>query len=543
MMSRETDSARSRTATGRTSWSEVYDALAAADPDTLGAGELEALAEAAFWLGRPRDSISARQKAYALHRDAGDTSRAARAAWLLFHNHFDLDETAPAAGWLKRAHRHAEALSGQVESGYVALADADWMLYRGDMEGALGSARVATQAGRHFADRDLEALGAAVEGRVLIARGDVPDGLDKLDEAMVAVLSDELTPFAAGWVYCVLLYSCQELGDIRRAAEWTDLAVSWCEERGQDSWYPGLCRLHQCEVRSLRGEWSSAEREALRAAEDLAPFGDYLIADGQYLAGEIRRRKGEYASAAESFRRAHEHGRDPQPGLALLHLARGKADEAAAALRVAVGAGSGTPFRRGRLLAAHVRAELHRGAVDAAAASVDDLSELADESRTPLLRAMAAMARGSVLLARDDADAALPLLRDACAIFRELSCPYEMAETRVLVGLATRQLGDESTAALELGAARAIFAQLGAAPDVVRVDALLASRPTRPGGLTPREVEVLRLVAGARSNRDIATDLCISEHTVARHLSNIFRKLDITSRSAATSFAYEHDLV
>lgn len=527
----------------RPSWSGVYDALANTDPTTLGADDFEALAEAAFWLGRPRESISARQRAYALHRDAGNISRATRAASLLFHNYFDLDDTAAAAGWLKRADRHAEEASDQIELGYVAVAQADWKLYNGALDEALDHARRATGAGRAFGDRDLEAFGLAAQGRVLITRGDVLDGLDKLDEAMVAVLSDELTPFATGRVYCLLLYSCQELGDIRRAGEWTDLAVRWCEERGHDSWYPGLCRLHQCEVRSLRGDWPLAEREAVRAAEELAPFGDYLIADGQYLVGEIRRRKGEYAGAEEAFRRAHEHGREPQPGLALLQLAQGNADAAAAALRVTLSAGSDTPVRRGRLLAAQVQAELGLDHVDAAAASAQVLSELADATRAVFLRALAGMACGSVLLARGEAEGALPLLQDACAICRELSCPYEAAEARVLVGLAARQLGDEGRASLELEAAKATFLRLSAAPDVARVDALLGQRPTLPGGLTSREVEVLRLVANGRSNREIANALSISEHTVARHLSNIFRKLDVASRSAATSFAYEHDLV
>ncbi|HEU4540501.1 MAG TPA: LuxR C-terminal-related transcriptional regulator [Jiangellaceae bacterium] len=505
--------------------------------------DLERLAEAAFWLGKPRESIAARQRAYAAYRDAGDDANATKAAWLLFHNYFDLDETAAASGWLIRAHRHAGMIPDQVETGYVALADADWATYHEDLDRALEYAMQATEAGRRFADPDLEGLGLATQGRILIARGDVPDGLDRMDEALVAVLSDELSPFATGWVYCLLLYTCEELGDVRRAAEWTDLAVRWCEQRGQQSWYPGLCRLHQCEVRSWRGEWKVAEAEAIRAAEELAPFGDYLVAEGQYVAAEIRRRKGDYKAAEEAFRRAHQYGRDPQPGLALLYLAQGDPDRAASALRIAVAGGTGMPLRQGQLLAAHVRAELERGDLEQAAASADRLTELADQTRSRLLQAMAGTANGAVLLRRGEAHTALAALKDACAISRELSCPYETAETQVLVGLAARNLGDDATAKLEFEAARATFAKLGAAPDMARVDALLAKEPQLPGGLTAREVEVLRLVAGGKPNREIAAELFISEHTVARHLSNIFRKLDVTSRSAATSFAYEHDLI
>jgi ATP/maltotriose-dependent transcriptional regulator MalT len=541
-VSRETQAERSQASTAQTAWGDVYSELASADPGTLGVDELESLADAAFWLGLPRESITARHQLYARYRDSGDAKGATKTAWLLFNNHFDLDETAAASGWLGRARRHAEAAPDHVEASYVALADADWALYNGRLDDAQRLARLATDAGHQHGDRDLEALGLATQGRILIARDDVADGLDRLDEAMVAALSDELTPFATGWVYCLLLSTCQELGDVRRAAEWTDLAVRWCEERGQDSWYPGLCRLHRCEVQSLRGEWSAAEQGAVRAAEELAPFGDYLIADGQYLAGEIRRRRGDFAGAEDAFRRAHQYGRDPQPGLALLRLAQGDVDGAAAALRHALTGGAAGPLRRGRLLAAHVQAELRLAKLDSAAGSAEELAELADGSGALLLRAMAAAAQGSVLLARGDIEAALPLLRDACTICRELSCPYEAAETQVLLGQAARTVGDEETARLELAAARAAFERLDAAPDVERVDALLAWDTPTPRGLTAREVEVLRLVAHGRSNREIGAELFISEHTVARHLSNIFRKLEVTSRSAATSFAYEHHL-
>lgn len=522
---------------------EVYALLAAADPGELSTEDLERLAEAAFWLGRPREAISARQKAYAKHRDAGDIKKATKTAWLLFHHYFDLDETAAASGWLQRADRHAKTISDQVESGYVALADADWANYNGSLDRALEHAVRATETGHHFGDRDLEGLGLATQGRVLVTRGDIAAGLDRMDEAMVAVLGDELSPFATGWVYCLLLSTCQELGDVRRAAEWTDLAVRWCEERGQQSWYPGLCRLHQCEVQSWRGEWTEAEAQAIRAAEDLAPFGDYLIGEGQYVAGEIRRRRGEYKTAEDAFRRAHQHGRDPQPGLALLHLAQGDAERAAATLRIAVAAGDAMPMGQGQLLAAHVRAELACGRLEAAAESADRLGQLAEQTGSRLLLAIAGTATGAVLLGQGKAQEALTRLKEACAISRELSCPYETAETRVLVGLAARRLGDEATAALEFEAARAAFAVLGATPDVARVDALREHEPQLPAGLTAREAEVLRLVAYGRSNRAIAAELFISEHTVARHLSNIFRKIHVTSRSAATAFAHEHDLV
>jgi DNA-binding CsgD family transcriptional regulator len=533
---------RPQPAPERVSWQKVYGDLSAAEADTLTAEELESLADAAFWLGCPRESIVARQRAYRRHRHAHDGRRTTMAAWRLFYSYFDLDATAAASGWIQRAHRHALEVPDEIESHYVALADADWALYNGRLDDALARARQADDAGRQFDDRDLEALGVATQGRVLVARGDVSEGVDRLDEAMAASLSGELSPFAIGWIHCLLLSTCQELGDVRRAAEWTDVAIRWSEESGEHSWYPGLCRLHRCEVQSLRGEWTVAEREALRAAEELAPFGDYLIADGHYLAGEIRRRRGDSAGAEEAFRRAHELGRDPQPGLALLRLAQGDAKSAATALGLALSGGSGGQVRRGRLLAAHIDAELRLGNVEAARASAEELRELAAASRALYLRAMAASSHGAVLLADDDIEGAVRVLREACDMCRDLSCPYEAAEARVLLGVAARRAGDEQTARLEFEAARAIFEQLGAVPGVDRVNGLLAADTLNRHGLTAREVDVLRQAAQGKSNQEIALSLFISQHTVARHLGNIFRKLDVTSRSAATAFAYENDL-
>nr|WP_246220944.1 LuxR family transcriptional regulator [Phytoactinopolyspora mesophila] len=542
IVSQVTGSGRSSTPAKHAFWTEIYDRLGGIDPEILGADDLEALSDAAFWLGRPRESIAARQVGYRKHREAHDSRRATITAWRLFYSYFDLDETSAASGWLQRAHRHALEVPDLIEGRYVALADADWALYNGNLDDALTSARRAGDAGRQFNEGDLEALGLATQGRILTVRGDVAAGLACLDEAMAVTLGNELTPFAMGWICCLLLYTCQELGELRRASEWTDLAVRWCEAKGQDSWYPGLCRLHRSEVQSLHGEWSAAEQEVLRAAEELAPFGDYLVAEGQYLAGEIRRRRGDYASAEDAFRRAHELGRAPQPGLALLRLAKGEARDAAAALRLALASGSLTPVRRARVLSARVDAELALGNHDAATGSADELQELATANRAPYLRALAEMAQGAVFLSKHDIANALPVLRGACDRFRELSCPYETAEVRLMLGVAARESADDETARLEFETAKATFERLGAAPGVARAVSLLGHGSGKPHGLTSREVEVLQLVAHGKSNREISTELVISEHTVARHVSNIFRKLDVTSRSAAASFAYEHHL-
>ncbi|HEX6231581.1 MAG TPA: LuxR C-terminal-related transcriptional regulator [Jiangellaceae bacterium] len=492
-------------------------------------------------MGRPREAIAARQRAYAGYRDAADHERAARAAWKLFHSHFELNETAPASGWLNRAHRHVAEAPDSVERGYVAIAAAMWARFAGNLDESVAQAALAHEVGHAHGDLNLAAWGLAVHGGMLAARGDIAAGVALLDEAMLETVSGALAPFVTGWIYCYLLKTCQALGDVSRAGEWTEAAIRWCEQQGVSSWYPGVCRLHRCEVASLRGEWTSAEQEALRAADELAPFGDYLSAEGHYIAGEIRRRRGDYTGAEEAFRRSHELGYDPQPGLALIRLATGDPQGAASQLRLALKSGAHSPITRARLRAALVQAELDLGDTTAAAQSVAELGQLAKASESRLLWAMLATWHGALLLANGDLDGALPLLREACSACQQLNLPYEAAEIRMILGQAARQAGDEETARLEFDAARATFDRLGARPDAERA-ARMAQVEANPMGLSDREVEVLRLLASGRTNRDIASTLVISEHTVRRHLSNIFRKIGVTSRSAATAFAFEHDL-
>jgi ATP/maltotriose-dependent transcriptional regulator MalT len=529
-------------AEGAGRWGQLYQELAGGDVSALSPDELELLAQAAFWLGRPREAIAARRLAYGLHRDLDDHARAARTCWQLFHNHFELDETAAASGWLNRAQRHVREVPDSVERGYVAIAAAMWAGYCGDCDEAVKQAAWAHDLGEAWGDRNLAAWALAMLGGMQVAAGDVAGGVATLDEAMIETVSGDLVPFVTGWIYCFLLKTCQGLGDVHRAREWTETAVRWCEQNGVDSWYPGVCRLHRCEVASLRGEWASAEEEALRAAEDLAPFGNYLIAEGQYIAGEIRRRRGDYALAEEAFRRSHDLGHDPQPGLALLRLAQGDAQGAANQLRLALMGGSHQPLPRARLLAARVQAELELGDVDAAGCSVTELGELARASQSRLLWGLLANSHGALLLAQGDVDGAVPLLREASLIFQQLACPYEVAQVRMSLGRAARQVGDEETAALEFEAASAAFTRLGARPEAEDASDLATRTQENPQSLSDREVEVLRLVAKGMSNREVASTLVISEHTVRRHLSNVFRKIGVTSRSAATAFAFEHDL-
>jgi DNA-binding NarL/FixJ family response regulator len=408
-----------------------------------------------------------------------------------------------------------------------------------DLEAAAASATRMQELGRRFGDETLVALGVLFEGRALIKQARVAEGLGLLDEAMLAALSDDLKPMWTGAIYCGLLDACHELVDLRRAHEWTEATRRWCSPLPLASLYPGICRVHWAEVLLQRGAWDEAESEALAACEDLVEIDRFAVADGYYGIGEIRRRRGDLAGAEEAYSRAHEAGRDPQPGLALLRLAQGRPDVAVSSIASAIACTSDNRLERAPLRAAQVTIALAAGDLDLADASATEVTETAETFDSTGLRAEAHRCRGAVALARDEPVVALAALRASCTIWHELGVPYEAARTAVLLADAYDALDDHDGATRERAAARDCFEQLGAAADLRALDG--EARPSF--GLTPRELEVLRLVAEGLRNRDIATTLFLSEKTVARHVSNIFTKLGVPSRAAATSFAYEHGLV
>jgi ATP/maltotriose-dependent transcriptional regulator MalT len=361
---------------------------------------------------------------------------------------------------------------------------------------------------------------------------------------MCSVVAGELSPLFTGWIYCHVLVACWELADLRRAGEWTDAALRWCENV-QDEGIPfrGLCRIHRVELAILRGAWAAAADEARRTCDELLAYEPRSAGMAFNAVGELRRRTGDLAGAEKAFARAHELGHEPQPGLALVQLARGRPDAAAASLKLVLAGGPRSGYPRAQLLAAQVEAELALGDRTAAAASVSELELLATRVEAPALEAFACGAAGALRLAEGDAAEAVPSLRRAVTTWQSLGAPYEAACIRVRLAAAARLLGDEEGARLELDVAHATFRRLGASADVARTERLLGVTRTTPGGLTRRELQVLRLVARGKTNRAIATELVISDHTVARHLNNIFRKLDVTTRAAATAYAFTHGLL
>jgi DNA-binding CsgD family transcriptional regulator len=539
------DFERGRESYARRAWKDAYESLSRADQASpLGAEDLELLATSAYMLGRDND-LSALERAYHGYLEAGEALRAARCAFWVGMQLSTLGEIGRGTGWLGRARRLVEHEEREcVEQGYLLLPLMFQQEAAGEYEAAAATAAEAAKIGERFRDQDLFALAVQAQGILLVNMGRVVEGLGLLDEAMVAVTEGKLSPIVSGLVYCGVITGCQDAYELRRAQEWTAALTRWCKEQPDMVAFTGTCMVHRAEIMQLHGSWPNALEEARRAGERCArAMNRAAAAQARYRQGEVHRLRGEFAAAEEAYQDASRGGWEPQPGLALLRLAQADTAAAGASIRRAVGE-TFEPSKRVSLLPAYVEIMLAIGDVREARSACRELGEISAAFQSSMLGAMVAHARGAVDLADGDNRAALVALRHAQQIWQELEVPYEAARVRVLLGLACRALGDDDTSALELEAAREAFADLGAAPDLARVDALIhRASPINAHGLTSRELEVLRLIAAGKTNKAIAAELVISERTVERHVSNIFTKLGLSSRAAATAYAYEHRLV
>ena len=545
MTTREEALADGRAAHAGKAWSLAVDRLAAADGEgPLTPADLELLAEAAYLAGRDEQAIATWVRAHQAWLAGGQAQRAARPTfWLCLMLVLGGDET-QAGGWLARGQRLVEeAGGGCVEEGYLLAMSGLWQFDEGDVPAAAVALARAAEIGARFGDPDVLAFARMGSGQALVRLDRTAEGLALLDETMIAVTSGEVSSIASGIVYCALIEACHDLFDLRRAGDWTEALTAWCASQPDLVPYRGNCLVHRAEVLLLRGRWDEAGGEAEQAERRLG--GTPSAADAHYQRGELHRLRGEAAEAERAFRLAADLGRLPQPGLALLRLAQGRVDAALAGI-VRLLDETDDRVVRARLLGAAVEILLSAGDVAAARTAADELAGHAAAFRSPLLHAAAGYAAGSVLLAEDNPRGACETLRRAADAWRALDVPYELARTRALLGVACARLGDDDGATMELDGARRALAALGARPALRQVEAMAAGdRPgTLPRGpLTAREAEVLALVATGRTNRAIAAELVISEKTVARHIANIFTKLDLSSRSAATAYAYEHGLV
>jgi DNA-binding NarL/FixJ family response regulator len=536
---------RGRASFAQRAWGEAYALLSAADGEAgLDLEDLERLAAAAYLVGRDEEAVDVWGRAHREGLRVGDIRRAAGCAFWSAFVLLNKGELARGGGWVHRGQRLLDDSDLDcVERGYLRYAATVRQLFEGDLGAAAGFAQ-AMKIGEHFRAPELVALARVGHGRCLIYLGEITEGMALLDEAMVAISAQEVSPIAVGDLYCTVIEGCQEVFDVRRAQEWTAALSRWCDAQPDLVLYRGECMVHRAELRLLRGAWSDAVTEAQRACDRLAaPKSQPALGAAYYVRAELHRLRGDFTEAEKAYRQANGAGRQPLPGLAQLRLAQGRVDAALAATRRALDEAEDT-VTRARLLAPYVEIALAGGDVAAARAAADELASIAAEWNTPLLHARSSYATGSVLLAEGNARAALAALRRSAAGWRDLDAPYEGARTHVVIALACRALGDEGSTEMELDAARSVFQQLEAAPDLVRVEELASSVARRvAGGLTPREVEVLTLLATGKTNRAIASELVISEKTVAAHVSSVFTKLGLSSRSAATAYAYEHRLV
>jgi DNA-binding NarL/FixJ family response regulator len=533
---------RARGSFERRLWGEAFAELSAVHREgELEADDLERLAVAAYMVGRDDDCEEAWTSAHHAWSRRGEAERAARCAFWQALGLFFRGDLAPAMGWVARGGRLLEESRRDcVEQAWLRMLTALPRLFEGDAD-VYSSLVEAGQIAERFSDADATMFARLGRGYALILQGRVAEGMALLDEAMVSVTADEVAPMLAGIAYCQVIALCQAVFDLRRAREWTEALTRWCDSQPDLVPFRGNCLVHRCEIFQLQGAWTDALESARRACELLAgpPVWDTL-GSAYYQLAEIQRLRGELADAEESYRRASLAGRDPEPGMSLLRLAQGRIDLALPAIRRALDEAQ-DPIARSRLLPAFVEILLEAEDVPSARAAADELAGIASEFDAPYLHALAAGASGAVLLMEGDPRAALTTLRRAHRSWRDLDAPHQAARVRLLIGVACRQLGDGASAELEFEAARGVLAELGAAPDLERLARVAgSSRPEGP--LSRRESEVLTLVAAGKTNRAIATELFISEKTVARHVSNIFTKLGLSSRAEATAYAYKHGL-
>jgi len=496
--------------------------------------DFDRYAESAMLLGLRDDYFAIRERQHRELLAAGDVVGSAGAALWIGMQRLVIGEFGPGMGWIGRAERMlGEDGTDSVPAVVLRLGKAFEALGGGDLEAALAIVRSAVVDARRLNDSNTTVLALHQLGLFLIESGSADEGLAALDDAMVELAAGDVSPMVTGIIYCGVLHGCWAAYELQRAAQWTAAMTAWCSTQPDLANFTGECKVRRAELKQLNGAWA----EALDELQDVSPADVDRWAAGAaaYVRGNLDRLRGRFNDSEESFTLAAKLGYEPQPGLAQLRLMRGSTEAAAAMIRRSL-VEVREPWRRIELLFAAVDILLSvadtAGAADAAA----ELTSLASGQPSPIVPAMAAQAQAQVDLAAGRADSALPGIRAALRTWLGERAPYLEAQARVLLAEACEALGDVDTCARERETARGLFEGLGAAPDVGRLG----------GGdslLTGRELEVLRLLATGATNRAIAAELVLSERTVDRHVSNIFGKLGVSTRAAATAYAFEQQLV
>jgi DNA-binding NarL/FixJ family response regulator len=531
--------AEAREASVRHRYADAYRGLLAAREGAgLADADMQRLVDAAWWLGHVSECLALTEKLHAHYLEQGYVDRAALQAIDLAGMFFMRGEPALGSGWLSRARKLLADQPRGAGHAMLMYVDLSGALEEEQLDVATTGARELQQLGRELGEPTYLALGLLVEGLAEIRRGRLREGFGLLDEAMLPVLADTVAPEFAGNIYCTIIAICEDLADIPRARQWTAATERWLESFSDAVMFHGVCRAHRVHLLATDGEWARAEAEAQQVVLELAELNNDAIAEAEYQLGETHRLRGRTADARVAYDRAAARGRDPQPGAALMELAGGRTDQAWAAITATVAASSASPFRCARMLRAEVEIGLATGHLTAAISAYERLQRISETYPTPGFRAWADQAHGAVLVAAGDSSAALGPLQAAATAYHRMRAPYDAACVELLLAEAQRQRGDQGEAEIHSDAAAAIFAKLGVSPP--------PNAPAQiplPAGLTGREAEVLRLVAGGASNREVGEQLWISEATVRRHLANIFRKIGVGSRTAASAWAHEHGLL
>ncbi|MET3523061.1 helix-turn-helix transcriptional regulator [Mesorhizobium sp. M4B.F.Ca.ET.215.01.1.1] len=536
---------KARHAYAQRAWADAFALLQATDAIApLGPDDLERQLWSAAMLDRDQDSQVAGDRLFEAYVEAGRYDRAAYWAFFRGFRLLALGEEGHATACIQQAQRLADGFGRECAAhGYLILLAAQKELMTGNDPAAAPLASQALAIGERCCDIDLVAFARCYLGRALVRQGRIDEGIASLDEAMLPAVDGKLSPIVTGLIYCNLIAACRQVYALDRSREWTEALSNWCGTQPQLVQFNGVCLLHRAEIMELNGAWQDAIAEARRATTSLAhTTASEAAAGAAYQEAEIHRLRGEFAAAEDLYRTASRLGLEPQPGMALLRLAQGRAEQAAATLRRVL-ATTKAPLGRARLLPALVEIMIAAGAIEEARDACQELEAIASRFATDILAAMASQARGEIDLHEGSAATALGHFRAALTTWQRAGAPYLEARLRVLAGQACRMLGDEDGTELEFDAARTVFAGLGAAPDLARVAALTRPTSLPSHGLTRREIEVLGLVATGKTNRTIATDLGLSEKTVDRHLSNIFDKLAVNSRAAATAYGFQNGLL
>jgi class 3 adenylate cyclase len=486
-----------RAEAGRQAWRAAYVAYGDVDRAELTAADFESFGEAAWWSGKLDEAIALRERAFAGYAADGDERGAARLALTLAWDYEGKGSFAISNGWFANAERLLADVDESPEHARLELTKALGAMMQGELEAAVSMFEEAYELSKHVGDRDSQMLALSGKGRTLISAGRIEEGLALLDEASASAVCGDISPHSAGIVYCITISACQDVGDYRRAAEWTEAANRWCDTLDVTG-FPGACRVHRAEAMRLRGDWSAAEAQALAACEELKDFDQMIPAAGWYEIGEIRRRRGDLAGAEEAYRTSSELGREPQPGLALVRLAEGKVDAAAAAIARSLEEAQGPLFRL-RRLPAQVEIAIAAGDLKAARAALSEMEQTVDaykigDRRAPAFDATVHYANGQILLAEKDWGAAITAFKHARAEWQGVGAPYETARARAALGIAYRRGGDEHGSTTELEDALATFERLGAAPEAARIKELLGRVETRRTFLFTDIVDSTRLL-------------------------------------------------